>query len=283
MSDLGGAYAEAAATLSQELSRGPRPIEPRVIHWRDLQTPATAKPPQLIVTLGASALRGLIELGQQDPTIARVPVLAALLPKASYDNLASRARQPTSAVLLDQPVGRYLDLVRLAMPGNRRVGVLLGPESSILAPQLARAAAVRGLQVVPIQISGEPTELYPALRTLLAESDVLLALPDGQVYNAASLQTVLITTYRQRVPVVAFSAAYAKAGATLALYTAPAQAASQTATVVKGFLAGRGLPPPQLASDFSVAKNERVARSLGVADGESDSLEESLKRQEVAR
>jgi len=132
-------------------------------------------------------------------------------------------------------------------------------------------------------VGGGSDELYPALRTLLGEAEVLLALPDNQVFNAGTLQNILITTYRQRVPMVAFSAGYAKAGAALALHVSPAQAASQTAGVVRAFVAGRALPPPQLATEFSVAANERVARSLGVVIDDPSALGEALKRQEGGR
>jgi ABC-type uncharacterized transport system substrate-binding protein len=118
---------------------------------------------------------------------------------------------------------------------------------------------------------------------VLAEADVLLALPDTRVFNAGSLQNILITTYRQRVPLVAFSAAYVKAGATLALYASPAQAASQAAAMVRIFLGGRGLLPPQSALEFSVALNERVARSLGLPDDDPAALADTLRRQEAAR
>jgi hypothetical protein len=218
----------------------------------------------------------MTDLAQREPRLARTPISAALLPRASYEALAPRSKTATTAVLLDQPLPRYLDLLRLAMPERRKIGVLLGPESSPLAAPLAKAAAARGLQLVTAQVATDQPDLYPALRTVLGDAEVLLALPDTHIYNAGSLQNILITTYRQRVPMVAFSAAYLKAGATLALYVSPAQAASQAATVARGILAGRSLPPPQLASEFSVGINERVAHSLGLNPEAAEALGELI-------
>lgn len=282
LTDPGGAYTEAAATLREELGQAGRPIELRIAPWQELQG-ATARPPQLIVTLGAAAFRAMVEQVQRESSLARVPIVAALLPRASYEALAPKGKATTSAVLLDQPLPRYLDLLRLAMPERRKIGVLLGPESAALAPALGKAASSRGLQLVTAQVATDQEDLYPALRTVLGEAEVLLALPDARVFNAGTLQNILITTYRQRVPVVAFSAAYLKAGATLALYASPAQAASQAAGMVRGFLAGRGLPPPQVASEFSVGINERVALSLGLSPGDAASLTDTLRRQEAVR
>jgi putative ABC transport system substrate-binding protein len=282
LSESGGPYAEAAGALRDDLTASsPRRADVRVGPWQDMLA-ASGKPPQLVVTVGAAAFRGLIEDAQRGGALANVPVLAILVPRAFYESLSSKARAPTSAVFLDQPINRYLDLLRLAMPERKRIGVLLGPESAPLSAALAKAAAARGLQLITAQV-GSDDELYPALRNVLTDAEVLLALPDARVFNTGSLQNILITTYRQRVPMVAFAPGYVRAGATLALYCSPAQAASQAAAAVRAFIGGRGLPAPQPAGDFSVAVNDRVARSLGLSVDDAAGLADSLRRQEAQR
>lgn len=282
LSESGGPYAETAAALRVELSQLPQGGEMRVATWQEFHG-ISAKPPQMVVTLGAVALRNVIEHAPREGSLARVPILAALLPRASYDALVPKARQGLSAVFLDQPVGRYFDLLRLAMSERKKVGVLLGRESSVLAPALLKAASTRGLQLVVAEVGGDSDEIYPALRTLLGEADILLALPDNQVFNGGSLQNILITSYRQRVPMVAFSSGYVKAGAALALYVTPAQVATQVAGIVRSFANGRSLPPPQLAADFALVANDRVARSLGVQVDDLPAVAEAIKRQEPGR
>ena len=282
LSELGGPYVEAANALRGQLAQtASHRIDVRVGSWQDLaQTPG--KPPQLIVAVGASAYRSAIDEGQRVSALADVPVLALLVPRAYYEAQAPKARVPTSAVFLDQPLGRYLDLVRLALPERRRIGVLLGPESSAQSAPLAKAAAARGVPLVSVKVDGED-DLYAGLRSVLADADVLLALPDARVFNAGSLQNILITTYRQRVPLVAFAPGYVKAGAALALYSSPTQAADQAAAMVRAFLGSHALAAPQLPSDFSVAVNERVARSLGLIIADPDDLAEQLRRIEAQR
>ena len=282
LSEAGGPYVEAAHALRDELTApATRRAEVRLGAWQELLA-NPGRPPQLIVTIGAAAFRGVIEDAQRGGAVANVPVLAILVPRAFYESLAGKARAPTSAVLLDQPLGRYLDLLRLAMPERKRLGVLLGAESAQSSTALAKAATARGMQLFVAQV-GSDEDLYPALRNVLNDADVLLALPDSRVFNTGSLQNILITTYRQRVPVVAFAPGYVRAGATLALYSSPAQAAAQAAAAVRGFLGGRGLPPPQPATEFSVAVNDRVARSRGLSVDEQSNLGEQLRRQEAQR
>jgi ABC-type uncharacterized transport system substrate-binding protein len=109
------------------------------------------------------------------------------------------------------------------------------------------------------------SEIYPALQRLLPEADILLALPDPAVYNSRTIQDILLTTYRFRVPMVGFSPAYAKAGALLAMYATPSHIGSQAADIARTVLAGHGLSAPQYARDMDIASNLHVARSLGIS------------------
>lgn len=281
LSEDTGSYSEVASRLRDELGSLPRPLDFRISLWQELSRPG-AKPPQLIVTLGAAAFRGMVDAGQRDPIRMRIPILAALLPRNSYEALAPRGR-PTSAIFLDQPVGRYFDLLRLVFPERRRVGVILGPDSAGLSTHLGKIAASRGMQLVSAQVSADTNDLYPALRAVLTDAEVLLALPDHHVFNTGSFKNILLATYRQRVPLVAFSEAYVKAGATLALNTSPEQVAHQTALTARTILLGGTLPAPQPALDFTVALNERVAHSLGLAASPPLELAEQLRRQEALR
>lgn len=282
LSDRGGIYGEAAAVLAGEMARDARRAELQTLPWQEFQ-PSPARLPELIVTLGAGAFRGMVERTRKEPTLAGVPILAALLPQASYEAVAPKPPFATSAVFLDQPVERYLDLIRLAMPERRKIGILFGSDSSTLKPALVKAAGIRGMQLVMASVEEESKDIYPALRSVLAEVDVLLALPDRQIFNAGTLQFILIASYNQKIPVVAFSEAYVKAGAALVLHTSPAQAALQTASALRSFLLNRTLPPPRRSTTFSVAFNNPVARSLGLIPGEPDQLAATLRRKEDAR
>lgn len=277
-----GVYTEAAAALNRELAEDARIRDVKTAAWQELPSPAL-RPPGLIVTLGANAFRGMVERIKREPVLAGIPILAALLPQASYEALAPKAPFLTSAVFIDQPAERYLDLLRIALPERHRVGILFGPGSAALQPALNKAAMGSGTHLVQQPPLTERDDIYPTLSRILAEADVLLSLPDSHIFNAGSLRNILIASYRQRVPMVAFSEAYVKAGATLALYTSPAQAASQTAAAIRRYYATRNLPPPQLSAEFSVAVNADVARSLGLTMETAERLALALRRKEESR
>ena len=280
LSEHGGAAAETARLLQELVERDARPPAWRVGTWAELPASPDAVP-QLLVTFGVAAFRAGIERLQAAPALGRVPMLAALLPQASYLELAPKSAWRGSAVWLDQPPERYAELLRQALPEHRRVGVLFGPDSSGWRLALARALAARGQTLLEATMPSDDRALYPVLRGLLDEADVLLALPDKQVYSPASVPNILLAAYRRRVPLVSYSAAHVRAGAVLALHTAPLDVARQAAAAVRHVLSGRGLPPPRLAEEGSIAVNEQVARSLGLALPSSQALARTIHLREA--
>jgi ABC-type uncharacterized transport system substrate-binding protein len=258
VSDGGADYAAVADSIRSELQRGDGGLEVVVQPWGEM-TQGLPSQVSLIVCVGSPACSGLAEASGR---IGRVPVVATLLPRAAFEVQRKRWTGPSTAVVLDQPPARQIALLRYAFPHFRRIGVLLGPDSQQLQQGLDRAAVEQGVQLNAYRANGE-SSLYPALQRLLEENEVLLAIPDAAVFNGGSIQNVLLASYRQKVPMMGFSPAYVRAGALLALYSTPAQLSTQTVRVVRGMLAGSGVPPVQGPMDFVVGVNANVSRSLG--------------------
>lgn len=248
----------------------------RIATWPELVLDPESLP-QLIVTLGVRACLEAVELALAHPALARVPLLATLLPQASYPVQAAKALVRQSAVFIDQPAERIVRLLRLALPEHRRVGVLFGPDSLAVRPALARALAARGLTLVEQTILNGEKGVYPALRALFEDAELLLALPDKLVYSPQNMPNILLAAYRQRIPLVSYSAAHVRAGALLALHTAPADTAMQIASAIHQWLVSRKLPPPAPAEASSVAVNDQVARSLGLSLPSATTLALALK------
>jgi len=258
VSEGGTDYAAVAESVRTELQRADGGLEVMVRPWSEM---SQGVPPQvsMIVSVGSPAFSGLADAANR---IGRIPVVATLIPRSAFEANRKRLIGPATAIVLDQPPARQIALLRYAFPHFRRVGVLLGPDSQQLQQGLDRAAVEQGVQLNAYRTNGE-SNLYPALQRLLEENEVLLAIPDAAVFNGGSIQNVLLASYRQKVPMMGFSPAYVRAGALLALYSTPAQLSAQTVRVVRGILAGGGVPPVQGPMDFVVGVNANVARSLG--------------------
>lgn len=214
-----------------------------------------------VVTVGTKAFSNLLQ--QKSPA----KLLATLIPEQTYRTLLQanhRKAGTTSAVFIEQSVQRNLDLVRIALPG-KTPGVLLGSTSDNLYRQLE---AVRRQQVPSLYLRKmKPEEnLISALDQVLKNSNVLIAFADPEVSNRNTAQHLLLTSYRYGIPVMAYSRAYVRAGALMAVYSTPAEYARQAAEMVllnvqKG---NAKLPEPEFPKYFSVDINQKVAHSLGI-------------------
>lgn len=278
-SDNTAAYMDATQALAAELVRGG--VSPEdvmrlsVPEWAAQSEPALQA--RIYVALGTQATVALA--GGH----VSAPVLAALLPRSSFERAlrsnALKASPAFTAIYLDQSLKRQLALIRLALPQAKTVGVLWGPDSWLTASALRVQAVSAGLSLNEAGLDGK-LNLFLDLQKVLDDSDVILALADPQVFNSNTIQNILLTTFRAQVPMVAFSPAYVRAGALLALHTTPEQVGRQSAALVLAALRDKPLPAlPVPTNDFEVSVNVHVARALNLTlDGQA--LRQALRQLE---
>ncbi len=269
LSEMGSVYGEVADEIRSRLA----PEVKVSLHSTATLDSLESGKPVFLVAIGAKAAQALASRP------AAAPLLVTLLPRTAYEQLAAsrkRGAQPMSAIYLDQPYSRQLDLIRLALPKAKRIGLLLGAESRPYFNELKAAALDRQLHVQALQV-GQEQEIAQKLQQLLPDSDLLLALPEPTVFNAGTIQMILLSAYRQQVPLIGFSAAYTRAGAILSLYSTPQQIARQAADLLQDALASGRLPPPQPPREYQVSTNPHVARSLGLDIGSEQQLLQQLR------
>lgn len=273
------AFREAVGVFTEELERNG--IARGNIQYQTVAEArvSATRGTQLVLALGVEAAAEMARVE------SRVPVLCAFVPSASFELIARstprRAGSQLSAIYLNQPFGRQLDLIQLALPHSQRVGVLLGSHSSTQVPFLDEERRKRSLTLVQAHMdAGEP--MFAKLQTLLESSQVLLAVPDPAVYSSGSLQNILLSALRAGVPMVSFSPAYVKAGALLAIYSTPSQVGLQAAQLARTVLQGKELAAPQYPRDFWIEVNASLARSMNLSI-DAQILTERIKRLEASK
>jgi ABC-type uncharacterized transport system substrate-binding protein len=271
LSEPGGAYGEFAEALKAE--RGTRGGYTISVLPRTEFSPKAVESHDLVVGVGARALRTLVD------SEVNVPVVSALVPKAAYDAMVAGDGRKWSAIYIDQPFSRQVALIRLALPEVRRIGVLADAEQPQRLQPLRDALSGTPLQLVSASFASEAT-LFTSLTQVLDQSQLFLVLPDSRVHNAGTVRNVLLTSFRARIPVVGFSAAYARAGAVMSLYSTPEQMARQATDVIIGWTRERAWPEARFPMHFTVAVNAHVARSLGLRIADAEALRDQLVQQE---
>lgn len=223
-------------------------------------------PVDLVVTVGVKA-------AERVALERSAPMLAVMVP---FGLDLSRARnKPLSALYFEQPWHRQVHFIRTAFPERRRIGVL----HSVDAQQepLRTELKQHGGTLVSRPLRSKES-LFSDLDDLLSESEVLLATRDSAVYNSHTIRNILLSSYRRGIPLVGFSSSYVKAGALCAIFSTPDQLALQTTEMIQIFARTAKLPDAQYPTRYTIAVNQEVARTLGIAIKPADELHTQLER-----
>lgn len=235
---------------------------PPAVHVRQLEHvqafPAVEQQTDLIVTVGLKA-------GNWAATHTSKPVLAAMLPSQQYAVLKAEHRpaHSFSAIFVDQPWSRQVHLLHIALPNMVRVGLLHSPQDDLDTKQLRHLLAKYGASLIERTTSPVAT-LFDSLNDVLSQSDVLLAVPDSAIYNSSNIRDILLSSYRQGIPLVGLSQAYVDAGALCAVFSSPENLADQASAETISYARTRRLPEAQFPKFYSVAVNREVAIMLGI-------------------
>jgi putative tryptophan/tyrosine transport system substrate-binding protein len=268
LGDTGEAYAAVAQAFQQAFAglASVKVWAQEGLSRADLEVMNT--PDSLLVPVGMSASR---YIGDNLAVNASASVLGLMVPRDAIADIPlwSKTRK-SSFVYIDQPVKRSLELIQATLPKARRVGVLVSNENLIALRSLRAEAEEMGMSVQSRFVEPDATvsatmQLGLQLRRLLEEVDVLLLLPDPYVVNNATLNILLRTSYRQRVPVIGFSPGQVRAGAVACVFTSPKQIGQEGGRMARSWVQSGRLPAPSSTSAFSVQTNQNVARSLGIS------------------
>ncbi len=226
----------------------------------------------LIVTVGVKA-------ADRVAGKTTLPMLAAMMPSNTFtDLLAKRSRtRSTAALYLDQSWVRQVAFLSAAIPERHKIGVLHAADTHLDISALRIELTRRHGTLISRSLHNADT-LFADLEEVLIASDVLLAVPDGAVYNGSNIRNILLSSYRRGIPLVGFSQAYVKAGALCAIFSTPEQLAAQAGAAIVSFANTGKLPDTQYPLLYTIAVNQEVARTLGLTIQSAESLRLQIEK-----
>ena len=273
LSEDSAPYQETADAF--EAAMGPEHTVIRVLADKLPISDSALSRAKLLVTVGVRATELIAGNSVKTPVLS-VLVTEDWYRKQGRERLSAGGRTG-GAVVLEQPFLRQLRLIRSAFPNISKVGVVVGRKNADSLAELRVQAESQGMTLVGAVAESE-SNLVATLGQVLMEADLLLALPDSEVLNRNTVQSVLMTTYRYRDPVVGYSKALSRAGALVSLYSTPQQIGRQAGEIAaRAVNGGPKLSGMQWPKYFSVSVNGYVARSLGIDVPSEETLLNELK------
>ena len=199
--------------------------------------------PALIYCLGSRACQAVQQMPEQRPVVASM----LLTP----DSITATAQ--ATGVFLNHSPKTQLQWLKKLFPDLKRIGVIYHPAQNQTAIDKAtKTARQLGMQLVAVPVD-TPKELPNALKNLLRNVDILWALPDRMVLAPQSAKEILLTSFRNRIPVIGASAPWVKSGALYALDWDYADIGAQNAAMALQLIKGTPINKIPVAGPRSVA------------------------------
>ena len=167
----------------------------------------TASRPMLFFTVGSLATQSAAH------AVPGIPIVAGMILNAGELKNVPNA----TGVVLELPFETELRWLQRLLPDQKHVGVLYSPaENQARVTEAARLAKSLGLEVHAQKVA-TPRELPEAMKSLANQAGVLWGLTDTLMMNPQTAQSLLLFSYRNRIPFVGLSRSWVKAGALYAL------------------------------------------------------------------
>ena len=223
----------------------------------------------LYVAIGEQAINKLHEF---DTNAFALRLTSKQIPGIKYSSAQSD-------FITAQPTCRNIQLIKAINPEWDSVAVLSSNNSVDIAAELTRCAIHQDINLQVYAITDD-SDLLKTLEIAVENNKVLLAITDPLIYNSHSVKNILLTAYRHRKPVIAYSDSFVHAGAVAAIYTSPQYTGNTAAKLISEFLQNNWQFDKKIyyPDDFSVSLNRQVATSLEISLPSEEELIAIIKK-----
>jgi ABC-type uncharacterized transport system substrate-binding protein len=191
----------------------------------------------------------------------------------------NKNKNKNDAILyMSQPYCRQIRFIKLINNKWKTIGLLNSREKPINTKTIKQCAKKYHLRTFFVKnITNE--DLKSKINKVLNHSDVVLALPDKNIYNSQSVKNILLTSYRHRKPVIAFSENFVNAGALAAIFSSTEQISNSASDLVEQYFKSgqkfkKSVNYPQ---EFDIKINRQVFRALDLSIPDLDDLKHDLE------
>jgi len=162
---------------------------------------------------------------------------------------------------------RQLQAIKEMFPNARRIGLIYDPRNTAsLFDRAVQYANAHSIEIIAKKADSTRAVL-PLLEELKGKIDVFLMLPDVTVTNRETIDSMLLFSFSNRVPIFTFSEKYVEMGALAALIVNPFDLGAQTGEIARKRLEGRSLggSTRAYARQQVLLINSKIAQKLGIA------------------
>lgn len=230
----------------------------------------TEKNHDLIITIGRT---GMISANLNFPNIDKL-FISTDPNKYQLDPVKNK----NDAILyMTQSYCRQVRFIKLLDPQWKTISILSSQEKPVDVTTIRQCANSYNLKLYAVSVK-DNENLTGKIKHALHHSDALLALPDNNIYNSKTVKNILLTSYRYRKPVIAFSKNFVNAGALASINSDKEQIARSASNLVEQYFDSdqRFTRPVNYPESFNININRQVFRALDKIAPETHKLKQSM-------
>lgn len=229
--------------------------------------------PELIIILGIEAAKDADKHYPESSKLFIVTDPGVYIP--SEDSAKNN-----SVLYMAQPYCRQIQFISLLNSNWKVISILNSQNKPVDISSLEQCALEFGMKTRIFNSQGSQ-QLTSELTDALRHSDVLLALPDSQIYNSTTVKNILLTSYRLRKPIIGFSSNFVNAGALASLQSNVDQIVEAIGKLVNQYQdkGGQFAKQANYPSSFDISINRQVFMALDLSIPDTGKIKQSLMQQ----
>jgi putative ABC transport system substrate-binding protein len=157
------------------------------------------------------------------------------------------------------------------LPSAKRIGIIYDPKNTaILVERVNKYSATHAIDIVTRKV-GDARDVSANLEALKDKIDVLLMLPDTTVLTPQTVDSMMLFSFTNRIPIFTFSEKYVGLGALAALTINPHDLGAQTGTIARKIMNDpeANSPVKTYPRKQVLLINLKIAKKLGIPIAES--------------
>jgi len=192
-------------------------------------------------------------------------------------------RNSNDAILyMTQSYCRQIRFIRQLNRQWKIISILNSKEKPIDSAKIQRCANEHDVKIYIVSTTDKDSNITDKIKHALHHSDVLLAIPDSNIYNSKTVKNILLTSYRYRKPVIAFSKNFVNAGALAAIYSDTEMIAMTASKLIEQYLySATPIEPINYPDAFDISINRQVFRALDIPVPDVATIKITLQKKET--
>jgi len=246
-------------------ARGPKSIQPHTITFHvlseveslsGLRQQIIRQRPDLLLVIGSSSL-SLVK------NMTDIPILYLMVP---YPELLVKAQDNITGINLHISAEQQLDALGRTLPQVKTIGLLYDPDrTGMFVKEAENHAKKNNLALVALPVK-KSDEVPARLAELINKVDCFWMLPDRTVLTPLTVDSIMLFSLENRIPVLTFSEKYLELGAVLSVSFDPYDMGEQAGELALKVLNNTRIStlPPACVRKVIVCTNDMAAKTLGI-------------------